>query len=204
MGMACRFSCPASLGAIILIFLACAPGASAVHEQRRPTVSRDTQAAPLIAPPAACPLQESLSSSPEGQEQAMLCMIDYARQGAGLASLTPVESLTSSADLKSRDILACDDFSHFACGRPFSYWIRATGYTSVPCWRIGEIIAYGRGQYGTPRSIFIAWMQSPTHRRIILNEFTQVGLSVRLGNLGIYGWARVWAGHFGTQCESTA
>jgi uncharacterized protein YkwD len=190
---------------MLLASMISVPGANAagVHEQRAIDAAHQSRAAPLVAPPAACPLQESLTTSPDVQEQSMLCMIDFARQGAGLADVAPVESLTSSAELKTRDILACDEFSHFACGRPFSYWIRASGYTSVPCWRVGEVIAYGRGQYGTPRSIFIAWMQSPTHRQVILNDFSQIGLSVRLGNLGIYGRARLWAGHFGTQCEST-
>jgi uncharacterized protein YkwD len=193
------------LAAVLFVCIVSTSAASAegLHGHRPIAVARQSQAAPLIAPPAACPLQDSLATSPEAQEQAMLCLIDFARRGAGLGGVAPIESLTSSAELKTRDILACDDFSHFACGRPFSYWIRATGYTSVPCWRVGEVIAYGRGRYGTPRSIFLAWMQSPTHRQIILNDFGQVGLSVRLGDLGIYGRARVWAGHFGTQCEST-
>jgi hypothetical protein len=46
-------------------------------------------------------------------------------------------------------------------------------------------------------------MQSPTHRHIILNDFSQVGISVRLGDLGFYGRVRVWVGHFGTQCEGS-
>jgi uncharacterized protein YkwD len=200
-----KFSFSASVFVVILVIsMACAVGASAVglHQQRALRLAHNSQAPPLIAPPDVCPPEEDLTAGPEEQEQAMLCMIDYARLASGLPALTPIESLTGSAELKARDILACEEFSHFACGRPFGYWIKASGYTSVPCWRIGEIIAYGRGRYGTPRSIFIAWMQSPTHRHVILNHFNQVGVSVKLGNLGYYGRVRVWTGHFGTQeCE---
>ncbi len=132
----------------------------------------------------------------------MLCLTNYARQEAGLGGVSETESLMASADLKSRDILACHDFSHYACGRPFSYWIRAMGYTSVPCWRIGETIAFGQDNLATPRSMFIAWMRSPTHRRIILGGFSQVGVSLRVGDLGLYVKAHVWTEHFGDQCES--
>jgi uncharacterized protein YkwD len=192
-----------SIGPILVcaLFLATPAGAQGLRGQPPARAASDPQDAPLIAPPAACPLEETMTAGAEAQEQAMLCMIIYARREAGLAGVVSVESLTSSADQKSHDLIACEEFSHYACGRPFSYWIRAVGYTSAPCWRIGEVIAFGRGEYGTPRAIFIAWMQSPTHRHIILNEFTQVGVSTRLGSLGGYGRVRVWAGHFGTQCE---
>jgi uncharacterized protein YkwD len=189
-----KFSLPTSVFAILLICLTSASGANA-DETHGPH--------PLIAPPAACPQQEELTAPQEEQEVAMLCMIAYAREASGLAPVTPVEQFQGSAEHKTHDILACGEFSHFACDREFTYWIRASGYMSAPCWHVGEILAYGRGIEGTPRSIFIAWMQSPTHRHIILNDFTQIGVEVKLGDLGLYGKVHLWTGQFGsTECAS--
>jgi uncharacterized protein YkwD len=159
---------------------------------------------PLIAPPAACPAPDRPGTAAAAQEQAMLCLIDFARRGAGLPGLAPLDPLATSAALKSRDMLACDEFSHFACDREFTYWIRAGGYMSVPCWHVGENIGWGRGTEGTLRSTFIALMRSDLHRRNILGDYTGIGIDTRLGNLGWQGTVQVWTQHFGSQCEAPA
>jgi uncharacterized protein YkwD len=130
----------------------------------------------------------------------MLCLIDFARRASGLPSLDRVPDLASSAAHKSRDMLRCNAFSHEACGREYSHWIRASGYMSVPCWRIGENIAWGRGRSGSPRSIFIALIHSASHRRNILGRFTEVGIDTRTGNLSPLGRVQVWTQDFGSQC----
>ena len=58
----------------------------------------------------------------------MLCMTNFARAAAGLGALADAEELDRSALGKADDVLRCDSFSHFACGREFTYWIRAAGY----------------------------------------------------------------------------
>lgn len=154
----------------------------------------------LIAPTSACPGQETLEASAAAQESAMLCMTDFARAQAGLAELAPAEELEQSAADKDGDILRCDSFSHFACGREFTYWMRQTGYISSQCWRVGENLAWGTADYGTVRSIFRAWMSSPGHRENILGDFTQVGTSLRVGTLEGQSGTHVWAQHFGSHC----
>jgi uncharacterized protein YkwD len=202
----------------LLIVIACLAGAAlpasasavAIHGQRvvAPSkrlsqASRSVAAGPLIAPPASCPGQEDLDATAEAQEQAMRCMVDYARRQAGLGELTDVEALDVSAREKAHDIIACDSFSHFACEREFTYWIEATGYMSTPCWHVGENLAWGTGEYGTVRSIFQAWMRSPDHRKNILGDYLETGVSVQVGTLGGQPGTRVWAQHFGTQCGET-
>jgi len=130
----------------------------------------------------------------------MLCMTDFARAQAGLAELATAEELEQSAGDKGGDILRCDSFSHFACGREFTYWMRQTGYISSQCWRVGENLAWGTDGYGTVRSIFRAWMNSPGHRENILGDFTQVGISLRVGTLEGQPGTHVWAQHFGSRC----
>lgn len=155
----------------------------------------------LIAPAAVCPGQESLGAPAAVQEEAMSCMVGFARRQAGLGELADDATLAQSAQDKSLDILNCDSFSHFACGREFTYWMQETGYTSGPCWRVGENLAWGSDEYGSVRSIFTAWMGSPGHRVNILGDFEETGLNLRVGTLEGLPGARVWAQHFGSRCE---
>jgi uncharacterized protein YkwD len=157
-------------------------------------------AAGLIAPAAACPNQERLDAPAAAQEQTMLCMVNYARQQAGEGELEQTAALVESAEDKARDILACDSFSHTACGREFSFWMRETGYMSVECWRVGENLAWGNAAYGSVRAIFRAWMRSPEHRENILGDYDQTGIDLRTGELTGAGVTHVWAQHFGSRC----
>jgi uncharacterized protein YkwD len=186
--------------------LAAAPSALAgvgLHGLR-PTASSDRPgpSSPLIAPPLACPDQDDLKASAEVQEQAMLCMTDFARKRAGLEELSDAQELDLSARGKQEDILRCDSFSHFACGREFTYWMQETGYIAAACWRAGENLAWGTAEYGTVRAIFQAWMRSPGHRQNILGNYSQIGISVGIGTLAGRAGARVWTQHFGSHCEA--
>jgi uncharacterized protein YkwD len=199
--MSSRLAAISTAGALVLAVVAiAAAGAGAQAIQKRTAIGHTSAAGELIAPLAACPQQDQLAAPPSIQEEAMLCLIDYARGELGLPSLAPVSELEFSAAHKSRDLLDCDDFSHFASGREFNYWIRASGYMSVPCWHVGENIAWGRGELGTARSIFTALIRSDTHRRNILGEYTGIGIDTRVGDLGWQGTVQVWTQHFGSQC----
>ena len=130
----------------------------------------------------------------------MWCMTNFARRHAGMTGLDDSAMLDSSAADKSRDILRCDSFSHYACGRGFTYWMQRVGYVPTRCWRAGENIAWGTGRLGTVRSIFRAWLHSPEHLANILGHYRQLGVGLRVGRLGGYGGAHVWTQHFGTHC----
>jgi uncharacterized protein YkwD len=199
------------LAASLLALTMVAPASAA----GRPHIAMRTVAAPaptaapsaatdglggLIAPISACPGQEALDAPADAQESTMSCMVDYARGQAGLAELAEVETLQRSAGDKAEDVLRCDSFSHFACGRDFTYWMRETGYVSSQCWRVGENLAWGNGDYGTVRSIFRAWMSSPGHRENILDDFAETGISLRIGTLSGQAGTHIWAEHFGSHC----
>jgi uncharacterized protein YkwD len=208
---------PLILSTAVLTVFACAgPGAASsaaamglqgnLAAKGAPAATAQRTAAPtggeLVAPLGACPDQEDLTAPTDVQEQTMACMVDFARRQAGLPGLVGSPILAQSAQDKSLDVLRCDEFSHFACGRDFTYWMKETGYTSTPCWRVGENLAWGTGGYGTVRSIFRAWMNSPEHRANILGEFAQTGISLRVGTLDGQGGARVWTQHFGSHCDA--
>jgi uncharacterized protein YkwD len=171
----------------------------------RATKSDRDQADPLIAPPAVCPNQSRLDAPAPVQEQAMLCMANFARGHLGLESLTADTALAQSAAAKAGDILGCDAFSHFACGRPFYYWMGETGYLSEQCWWAGENIAWGEGDYGSVGSIFKAWTRSPSHRDNLLSGFEDTGVSLRVGTLEGRRGVHVWVQHFGAfRCAASA
>ena len=126
----------------------------------------------------------------------MLCLVNRARASRGLEALGAPPSLAGAADRKSGDILRCDEFSHEACGREFTYWIERSGYGGCS-W--GENIAYGSGGYATPRKIFGLWMHSAGHRQNILGQYTDIGIGLRVGELAGDRGAHVWTQEFGSR-----
>ncbi len=177
-----------ALAVAALLGLAAAPSAGATSLGR------------LLAPTAACANQNDLDAPVVVQERAMRCMTDFARRHAGKAGLGHAVVLDWSAEDKSEDILRCDSFSHYACGRGFTYWMQRVGYIPTRCWSAGENIAWGTGGLGTVRSIFNAWLHSPAHLENILGHYRQLGVGLRIGGLGGYRGAHVWTQHFGRHC----
>jgi uncharacterized protein YkwD len=184
--MARKISLAVALLALVAALLAPAAGAM------------DLEA--LIAPATACDGQTDLAAPVAVQEQAMRCMTDYARAHMGMGGLADAAELDRSARDKSDDILRCDSFSHYACGRQFTYWMERVGYTSARCWRAGENIAWGTGDLGSVRSIFRAWIHSPEHRENILGPYGQIGVGLEVGRLEGHDGVRVWTQHFGSHC----
>lgn len=180
--MASKLTYPAAIALALLLLAAPSAGAS------------------LIAPASTCPGQANTAASPAAQEQAMRCLTDYARALAGLGALADSPQLDLSSEGKGSDVLRCDSFSHTACGREFTYWIREEGYMSEACWRVGENLAWGVGAFGGVRSIFRAWMRSPEHRQNILGDYEALGLNRQVGELEGRANAVVWTAHFGSHC----
>jgi len=146
---------------------------------------------------AGCRGQGSAGAAATAQERAMLCLVNRARAQRGLDPLAAPSSLARAADRKSADILRCDEFSHEACGREFTYWIERVGYRGC---REGENIAYGSGGYSTPRAIFQLWMHSSGHRENILGPYADIGIGLRIGSLEGHRGAHVWTQEFGAPC----
>lgn len=158
----------------------------------------------LMAPPSVCANQSEIDAPAGVQEEAMRCMTDFARGHMGMAGLVDSADLDRSAVEKSGDILRCDSFSHYACGREFTYWMQRVGYIPAQCWRAGENIAWGTGDDGTVRAIFRAWIHSSEHRENILGPYSQIGIGLRVGSLDGHAGAHVWTQHFGSHCHPVA
>ncbi|HEX4308234.1 MAG TPA: CAP domain-containing protein, partial [Solirubrobacterales bacterium] len=158
----------------------------------------------LVAPTSVCPNQSDLGDAPGVQEEAMRCMTNFARRHDGLGQFGDAASLEHSAVRKTADIIRCDSFSHYACGRQFTYWMQRNGYLAARCWRAGENIAWGTGSYATVRSIFVSWLHSPEHRRNLLGRYSQIGIALSVGNLEGHRDAHVWTQDFGSHCGATS
>lgn len=154
----------------------------------------------LIAPLDACPGQTETAAPVVVQERAMHCLSNFARHRVGVGSLGEADSLDRSAVDKSADILRCDSFSHYACGRTFTYWMERVGYVPARCWRAGENIAWGTGEKASPRAVFRAWIHSPEHRANILGRYSQIGIGMVVGGLRGRQDVHVWTQHFGSHC----
>ena len=141
------------------------------------TISASALAAPgggaqgldaLLAPPSVCPNQTELGARTGLQVRAMGCMTNFARERRGLKPFGDARALDRAGRRKATDILRCDEFSHEACGREFTYWPRRFGYLRTGCWRAGENIAWGWHGRETAASVVRGWMNSPPHREEIL------------------------------------
>lgn len=152
----------------------------------------------LLAPAATCPHQNQLAAPHTVQARAMLCLTNFARTHSGHARINGSGLLAQAAAGKARDILRCDEFSHEACGREFTYWMEKSGYLKGSCWEAAENIAWGTGAIGTPRAIFRAWLQSSGHRENILGPYTDVGVGLREGTIEGAEGANVWVQEFGS------
>jgi hypothetical protein len=132
----------------------------------------------LMAPASVCANQANPGAGATVQERAMRCMTDFARRRAGKAGLADARALDRSALHKAGDILRCDSFSHYACGRHFTYWMQRARYLPAPCWRVGENIAWGTGDYDSVRSIFRAWIHSPTSPKSALASESAISTAI--------------------------
>lgn len=154
----------------------------------------------LIAPAKVCPDRTARGGAAQIKRarKSMMCLVNQARKRKGLRKYRKHGKLSWSAKKKARDIIRCNSFSHTACGRSFDHWIKRSGYASKRGWTTGENIAWGSGRLGNVRSIFKAWMNSPGHRRAILDrQFTDANVGVVSGRMNGISGARAWVLHFG-------
>ena len=150
----------------------------------------------LLAPASTCPNQGDTTLPVDTQQTAMLCMVSFARTASGLPALPRDPDLMDAAARKARDIFACQQFSHTACGLSFTQRMTDADYAFRAA---GENIAFGTGGAGSVRSVMAGWLNSPGHRANILNPvYRDQGIAVAGGSLGGFPNGRVWVNEFGT------
>jgi uncharacterized protein YkwD len=173
------------------------PASPSPGRTQSPSGSAQTSKDSLLAPESACPGQSDAKLPVAAQERAMVCMQNYARAAKGRHALRVFKPLRVSATDKAHDIRRCQQLSHEACGREFSYWIARVGFFKGS-WEVGEVLADGGGQRGTVRGTMRAWLDSDTHRAVLLHRgFDLVGVGLVRGRFHGYPHTRIWVAHLG-------
>jgi hypothetical protein len=154
----------------------------------------------LLAPPGECPGAEDPKAHHRLQRLAMHCLVRFARQVAVRPDVASSVVLRHSATLKARRIAECRTFTHNPCGDALGAQLRDVELNRSR-WLLGENLTWGaRGRRITARAAVLRWLDSPKHRRILLDDrFTHMG--VRRRRLALKGAPRgavLWVLHLGT------
>ncbi|MEU3909829.1 MULTISPECIES: CAP domain-containing protein [Streptomyces] len=148
------------------------------------------------APASAAYCDPAASGSPpaaggDAARLAVACLINAERTQRGLQPLTSNPSLTAAAQQHTAAAVQLkwwgpgkDSHTNPQTGSTPQSRIKAAGYCQNPrSWAVSEITYTGWGGSGTPKAAVTWWMNSPTHRSIILD-----------GSLREYGsWAQAGA-----------
>jgi uncharacterized protein YkwD len=115
-------------------------------------------------------------------EREVIQHLNEARAQQGLAALRPARGLNRAADRHSRDMLARDFFDHPSSdGTPFDTRVRRYAHAAM----VGETLATVPDRSGGAATVVRLWMESPSHRAIVLDpRLRRVGLGRRWGTLG--------------------
>lgn len=114
-------------------------------------------------------------------ERAAICLINRRRVARGLRRLHLEPHLSRAALSHTRDMVTGRYFAHVSRrGSDVVDRLRGAGYLGGRVsWVVGENLAWGSGDRGTPREIVRAWMDSPGHRQNMLSSrFREIGIGV--------------------------
>jgi uncharacterized protein YkwD len=160
---------------------------------RVPRLAVAVAAAALVAVPALAPAQDAAcshtttttgASSEATVRDAVRCLVNATRAQNGLPVLRVSERLTAAAERHSADMVRRRYFEHVSPdGRTVADRVKETGYLSgAGDWALGEDIGWGTGSLGTPAAIVQAWMNSASHRAVILSRrYHEAGVGIARG-----------------------
>ena len=117
--------------------------------------------------------------------RAAVCLINERRAARGLRRLRLNNRLSRAARRHTRDMVRHRYFAHVSRrGKDIVDRLYGTGYLGGRfSWTVGENLAWGSGGRGTPRKIVRSWMQSPGHRRNILDpRLRLIGVGIAAGS----------------------
>ena len=125
--------------------------------------------------------------------KAIACLVNRRRSLRGQPRLKEKGAPRAAATRHSSRMLRTGCFAHRCPGEPdLTGRFLATPYLPCNCsWGIGENIAWGERERGSPKAIVTAWMKSRAHRKIILTRrFQHIGVGVLWGHPGDPGERR--------------
>ena len=143
-----------------------------------------------LAPASACVHSDDPSATRPEQQQAIACLINWARRRDGEIRLARPRLLQRAAAVKGRRVATCGEATHAPCGSEPVAALRSTGYRYAS---FGENLWVGPSGF-TPRQIVAAWLRSPPHRANVLRRvFRHVGVAL-VNAPGVLGneYGAVW------------
>jgi uncharacterized protein YkwD len=143
----------------------------------------------IVAAPASA-RAPSVPASPK--ERQVLAALNEVRAAFGLPQLRFAPALWRAARKHSRDMGQRGYFSHSsrASGESFDKRVLRFQDRTKVRW-LGETIGWGAGDLAEPEQMVQMWMDSPPHRRTILDR--------RFRIVGIGTWAGEFMGHQGVR-----
>ncbi len=184
-----RWSLARSIPAAALVALALTPASAAA-------ATRDT------GPPC---LNADLAPTAANLKQvrtAILCLTNRDRAERGRAPLVENARLRTAAVGHSDDMVHGQYFAHTTPdGAGFVDRIVVARYVHrSDGWALGENLAWGTGNRGTPAGVHAAWMRSSGHRSNILKaSYREIGIGVRPGVPQDPGMGATYTNDFGVK-----
>jgi uncharacterized protein YkwD len=132
-------------------------------------------------PPAAANHCRAADARPAATSKARLhtavvCLVNHQRTARGLKPFRRHRALARAAGRHARDMARRRYFAHQRPGGPdLGARLRRAGWRGSTA---GEVLAYGCGTAATARTAVRGWMNSPSHRAILLGRFRQAGPAV--------------------------
>lgn len=174
--------------------LGVAPGLT-VRLKQAPLYAPNDPWKAYLADERTCPNAEDVNAPLREQALTMICLIDHARRGRGLAPLPVLPQLSAASRLKGEEIARCKVFAHAPCGGdPHDVAVQA-GFSGS--W--GENIYIADGRYGAPRPALDGWLNSPGHRENLFEPQWRVQsvYVVKLDDFPGFKSPTLWVSEFG-------
>ena len=194
---------PAPVAAVGLPCLPPLP--SAVPQDCQASQVQSQQAASAEAQSTPKTKQFSVSATPD-LARTLVAEVNRTRRARGLRPLTYSARLTNAATAHAQVLATAGQFTHAwpTTGRLYASWIRgfypARGFR---LWSVGENLLWASPGF-TPPSAVQQWLDSPTHRRVLLSRSWRelgVGVVSAVAAPGAYGGrdVQIAAAEFGTR-----
>jgi uncharacterized protein YkwD len=133
------------------------------------------------------------------KEKKTFVLHNRVRHNHGLRLFCVHPKLQKAARAHSKDMIERDYYSHDTKGRNESACerVRRYGYNWRAC---AENIGVGQGASGEPKSMMKGWMNSPDHRRNILNgKLIEIGIGAYTGEYGNTPGVTMYTVDFGSR-----
>lgn len=145
-----------------------------------PSAAQAAQAAPCAGADTA----PSAANLP-AMRHATLCLLNVERTSRGLAALRADGQLRKVAQSYSGQMVTHRFFAHVGNDGSTlaSRILGKTKYVArAASWSLGENLYWGSGALATPQQSVTGWMNSPGHRRNVLNrKFRDIGIGITIG-----------------------